>query len=168
MQSRVACCPQSSRNCVGACQARSLHYKTTRRVSDQKPAQPASQPDWRTDRRTSSLAGLHPPCPVPPSSVFYMDSVALAPAHTHTTPNKPTLHAQFLIITVPSLLPPEQWCRSKFHTGHRSVSSSVSHAPKLLRFVRPPAQQTDDETSPHWHRTVDCSGAPSEASGAAE
>lgn len=32
--------------------------------------------------------------------------------------------------------------------------------PQLLRFVRPPAQQTDDETSPHWHRTVVCSGAP--------
>lgn len=44
--------------------------------------------------------------------------------HTHTT-----LHAQALIITVPSLLPPERWCRSRF-TPATDPFLQVSHIPQ--------------------------------------
>jgi len=66
---------------------------------------------------------------------------------THT---QTTLHAQVLI-----------QCQPCYHRSSGAAPNftpatdpflPVSHMPpQLLRFVRPPAQQTDDETSPHWH-----------------
>ena len=155
---------------VGAWQARSLQHKTTGRAGDQ---QPASQPArLRRDGRTSSLAGPHSPCPLYPSPI-YIQVVYMASSLSHTR-TTPTSHLFKSHVT----------CTGSYHSTKLVAAGAVvplqfSHrpqirffqcltCPKLLRFVRPPAQQTDDETSPHWHRTVGCSGAPSEASEAAE
>lgn len=156
--------PPVESDCVEACQARSLHYQTTRRVSDQQPAQPARLADGQTDIQPGRASS-----PVSCAPVFrtWPASLALAPAHTHTTPNKPRYMHSFLLLQYQACCRRSSGAAPNF-TPATDPFLPVSHMPQLLRFVRPSAQQTDDETSPHWHRTVDCSGAPSEASGAAE
>lgn len=161
---RVACKPDR----VEACQARSLQHTTTRRVGDQ---QPASEPDRRTDGRTDIQPGRDL------SPVFLVSRAPYNGLNSYSHPH-PHPHHYYKVIN-------HVTCTGSCYYSTKLVAAGavaplqISHrpqirffqcltCPQLLRFVRPPAQQTDDETSPHWHRTVVCSGAPSEASGAAE
>lgn len=92
--SRVACCDQSSRIVSRLAKHGADGTRlATRRVSDQ---QPASQPARLTDGR----ADIHPGRGLITRVCLrlpHMASLILAPAHTHTTPNKPRYMHRFLL-----------------------------------------------------------------------
>lgn len=153
--SRVACCPQSSRIVSRLAKTGSLRYRTTRRVSDQQPAsQPARLTDGRTDIQPGRASSAVSCVPSPAHGLTHTRS------HTHTTPmliNHVTCTGSYYstrLVAAGAVVP--------LQISHRPQIRFFQclTCPQLLRFVRPPAQQTHDETSPHWHRTVDCSGAP--------
>lgn len=146
---------------VGACQARSVQYKTGYTSRERPTAQPANHPASQADGRAGghpAWQGPHHPRPCVPGSRTWPHSYSHPPTPTPRLINHVTCTGSYY--------------STKLVAAGAVVPLQISHrpqirffqcltCPQLLRFARPPAQQTDDETSPHWHRTVGCcSGAP--------